>query len=814
MKNRKALLALAAALAVGLGTTAIIGGNEILSLNGVDSTYTLTLSSSSGQITTTNGYADGTVSATTSPLGNSVSFSYVSGLNASGYQGQYKASIGYIYSTTGIKGLSNVNVTFDSSSKMSLYTSNTDDFSSSTATTITSGTDYPVSQNYFKILCGSSYSKVTSIVLTYTCNGSAASSAASSSQSSSSSTPVSSSSASTGTVYSLVTSASDLAAGRKYLIGAKSSGSGVNFLSTAVKTSSGVNYLSPATADIVDSQVTLDSASSVVPLTLGGSSGAYTFVNDSKYLSGASSGGALTFDSSASTYSYWTIDLTSSAATITNNGTTGRTITYNTTYQDFGNNNATSTVYLFVERADPSLTLSSTTLSLAAGSTDTTIIVTASNFSATPSYAVNSNNESVATGSVSGSTLSVSAVASGSATFTITATSGSESASATLSVFVTSASGAYVTIDNSSLTLYKGRASGSVQATAYSFSGTVTYSASSSDSSIASVSINSSTGAATVSPVAVGSAEITFTASNGSESSSAICNVSVETAPTATLALDPTTLSLYASGSAGQITATASGFTSPTYTASSSNTSAATVSMTGTLALVTPVAQGSATITITAKDTYSTKTATCAVTVAAQAAGTTTQYTYYRVAPQYAGSSATTSTYYTVAYSNGMYRVTATHTLTKNSEYTTYDDVAAYYQAFKGYPSNYVAKNSCQYTGNQRCISTYTKTSNTGYLTNINAIRNGSSYIELDIATAGSTSYSSSSTRGVIRVVVFPDGFSDYGSAPVLLYTSDHYAIFVEYGNSYGNWGKQFAGENSSLKNSRSNMDTVLYALS
>jgi len=142
-----------------------------------------------------------------------------------------------------------------------------------------------------------------------------------------------------------------------------------------------------------------------------------------------------------------------------------------------------------------------------------------------------------------------------------------------------------------------------------------------------------------------------------------------------------------------------------------------------------------------------------------------------------------------------MYRGSVTKTLTKNSEYTTNEDVAAYYQAFKGYPSNYAT--SINYTGNQRLISNYSRavTSNTGYLANINTTRNGTAYIELDIATAGSTSYKSSSTRGVLRVVVFPDGFVDYGTDTVAFYTGNHYKTFQEYYNCYGNWGSEYLAE-------------------
>jgi uncharacterized protein YjdB len=841
MKNRKALFALATALAIGLGTVAIIGGHDNLSINAAGTetyscgsiTFGANISTGIGTSLTASSLSAFTTSSniTVSSLSITKSYyksnysttaaSYAARIAASGSSG----SLGFNFGTAlTIKSARVYAAAWDSSPSLVVATANTtasgQTIAESTAPSITdeaTGTgkyyeytlDSSATTSSLTLSC-SSRVYILKIVLCLSGAGSTTSSAASSSASSSSSeTPSSSSSSSAGT-YRLVNKSSDIAVGGSYLIASAKAAGTAYFMGNSTASS---YYRSRIGGTIAD-DLRITPASTMEEFTLGGSSSAYTLTSTKM----SSGNGTLASNTSyttdliiASSANTWTLSFDSSTSAVTiQNVDTNSYIEAATSYFDCSDTSAS--VYLFVKQSDPSLALSSTTLSLAAGSTDTTISVTASNFSSTPTYTVSSNNENVATGSVSGTTLSVSGLTSGSATFTITASSGSESASATLSVFVTSASGAYLTIDNSSLTLYKGRANGSVQATGYNFSGTVTYSASSSSSAIASVSINSSTGLASVSPVAVGSAEITFTASNGSESSSAICNVTVETAPTATLTLSPTSLSLYASGSAGQITATASGFTSPTYSAVSSNTSAATVSMTGTLALVTPVAEGSATITITAQDSYSSKTATCAVTVAAAATGTTTDYSnMYRIAPQYAGSSATSATYYTVTYSNGMYRVTATHTITKNAEYTTYDDVAAYYQAFKGYPSNY--STSISYTGNERLISNYSRTANTGYWANINTTRNAAAYVELDIAVAGSTSYKSSSTRGVLRVVVCPGGFNDYGTDPVCLYTGNHYSSFIEYQNHYGGWGDAFNGEGTTYS-ARTKLTTVTYALS
>lgn len=625
------------------------------------------------------------------------------------------------------------------------------------------------------------------IVLSIGGSGSGSSSSSSESSSSTSSSESTSSSTTTTGTYQLVTKQSQIAVGGVYVIGnAKAAGSGYFLGSTTTS-----SYYRANVSGTINSDLTTTPASGVQTLTLGGSSSAYTFATSSSYLaSNASYTTDLIFASSVNT---WTISFDSSTyACAIANVETGAYVEYTSSYFDC--NSSSSSVYLYVQKGSvgQELTLSSSSLSLAKDATDSSVTVSATGFSGTPTYSVVPNNSSICSGSVSGSSLSVTGLAAGTTQVTVTATYGTdETASAIINVIVSNASGSYVTIDNTSLTLYVGWDSGTINATSYNFSGTVTFAAASSSGS-ATVTINSSTGVATVTPASVGSSTITITASNGSESATATCAVTVEAAPTPTLTLSTTSLNIV-NGSYGTITATAENFGgTAVITASSSNTAAATVSVSSTLVTVTGQAIGTATVTVTA--TYSTrsKTATCAVSVINTDA-TTTEYNPWRIAPQ--TSSTTTANVYTVSYSNGMYRGSVTKTLTKNSEYTTNEDVAAYYQAFKGYPSNY--STSISYTGNQRLISNYTRavTSNTGYLANINTTRNGEDYIELDIATAGSTSYKSSSSRGVLRVVVFPAGFVDYGTDTVAFYTSNHYKTFQEYYNCYGNWGSAYLAE-------------------
>lgn len=129
---------------------------------------------------------------------------------------------------------------------------------------------------------------------------------------------------------------------------------------------------------------------------------------------------------------------------------------------------------------------------------------------------------------------------------------------------------------------------------------------------------------------------------------------------------------------------------------------------------------------------------------------------------------------------------------------TSPEDVCAYYNAFKEFPANYVAKKKFsaakQYFGEDtRCVSTYNRTN--GYVTNVPYFYDdGFQYHEFDIA--GSASYSSN-LRGVVRVVAFEYGFSstNYDSSPVCVFTDDHYGTFSEYLNYGGYFGDRLDSE-------------------
>lgn len=182
------------------------------------------------------------------------------------------------------------------------------------------------------------------------------------------------------------------------------------------------------------------------------------------------------------------------------------------------------------------------------------------------------------------------------------------------------------------------------------------------------------------------------------------------------------------------------------------------------------------------------------------------QATYYRVAPN--TSSGTTANVYSVSYLNGGYQGTLVKTLTKGAYYTTYEDVAAYFQAFAAMPGNYMCADGDDSSGysttknkayavygeDARLWFTYHRT--TGYMTQIPVYNtygdgtNEATYYEIDISTSW-TSYSGN--RGAERLMATPYGIQTYGVVPVVFHTTDHYSTFTEYYNYSGGWGPSFA---------------------
>ncbi len=227
----------------------------------------------------------------------------------------------------------------------------------------------------------------------------------------------------------------------------------------------------------------------------------------------------------------------------------------------------------------------------------------------TMTYSATLSDTSIGTLSVIGSTLTITAVDEGSGTVTVTATD-SLNATATqtfsLKVLPNSDPAAVGTIPAQTVSVTE--TARTVDVSSY-FSdpdgNPLTYSAASSDTSIATASVSEAT--VSITGVATGSATITVTATD-TANATATQNISVtiiaNRAPVRTATIPTQTVSL--SGSAVTVDL-GSYFSDPdgnplTYSATSSNVSKATVSVSGSTLTITAVATGSATITVNATD--------------------------------------------------------------------------------------------------------------------------------------------------------------------------------------------------------------------
>ena len=224
-------------------------------------------------------------------------------------------------------------------------------------------------------------------------------------------------------------------------------------------------------------------------------------------------------------------------------------------------------------------------------------------------YTARSSNSSVARVSVSGSTVTVTGVATGSAQVTITARDPG---------LLTAIQRANVTVEQANRAP---RPVGTIPDETVETGGTVrinaaqyftdpdgdalVYTATSSNTSVASVSVSGSI--ATVTAVATGSATITITARDPEGlTATQRANVTVEQANRAPQPVGTIPAQNLNPGGTVPINA-AQYFTDPdgdalTFTATSSNTSVATVLVSGSIVTITAVATGSATITVTARD--------------------------------------------------------------------------------------------------------------------------------------------------------------------------------------------------------------------
>ena len=231
-------------------------------------------------------------------------------------------------------------------------------------------------------------------------------------------------------------------------------------------------------------------------------------------------------------------------------------------------------------------------------------------------YTAKSSATSKAAATVSGANVTITPVAAGTATVTVTATDGRLTVQQTIAVTVNGAPTGVGTI--APVTLDVGGSAATVDV-AGKFSDlnntTLTYTAESSDTTKATVGMTGTV--VTITPVAAGTVTVTVTASDGTLTAQQTIAVKVNGAPTKVGTIAPVTVDV--NGNAA-IVGVASKFSDPngdtlTYTAVSSATTKATVSVLGATVLVTPKAAGTATVTVTATDGRLTVQQTIAVKV-------------------------------------------------------------------------------------------------------------------------------------------------------------------------------------------------------
>ena len=245
-------------------------------------------------------------------------------------------------------------------------------------------------------------------------------------------------------------------------------------------------------------------------------------------------------------------------------------------------------------------------------------------------YKVASANTKVATAVASGSTgsttVTVTGVTKGSTTVTVTATDiGGLSAAQTFTVTVNQDNRPPTSVKKlSNVTMQMG-GSGSTVNVSSAFSdpdgNTLTYAATSSAKSKATVSVSGNN--VIVTPVAIGSANVTVKATDtgnlsATQTFAVTVNAPPNRPPTSVKQLSNVTIQMGGNGSTVNVS---SAFSDPdgntlTYAATSSAKSKATVSVSGNNVIVTPVAIGSANVTVKATDTGNlSATQTFAVTV-------------------------------------------------------------------------------------------------------------------------------------------------------------------------------------------------------
>jgi hypothetical protein len=258
---------------------------------------------------------------------------------------------------------------------------------------------------------------------------------------------------------------------------------------------------------------------------------------------------------------------------------------------------------------NPTITLSASTFTLPLDRTiEQAVSLSISNFSATATLSITGSNEDSSLGSLSATTanngdvvyVSLEGYYTGECTYTIAANAGSEHAEATLVVTVKNK--ASITLSDTELYMMEGSSAQTITATGQGFTGVPTWTASSDNTAVASTSVGSAS--ISITPVAYGTATITVTGHTAIDGDiTATCAVIVKHTPSLTLDTDAVTLTLGDSPLA--VTYSTAYFSeTPNVTCSNSSDSVCTVSQSGSVITITPVAAGSSTLTVSAHYYY------------------------------------------------------------------------------------------------------------------------------------------------------------------------------------------------------------------
>jgi len=287
-----------------------------------------------------------------------------------------------------------------------------------------------------------------------------------------------------------------------------------------------------------------------------------------------------------------------------------------------GTESATASFTVTVDDSLALLTLDKTSVTVNVDGADAVVAASSSGFTGTVSDEAVSSDTSIATASVSGSNITIHGVKAGSTNVSVTATNGTTRVSKIVAVTVNPTTNPTITLSASTFTLPLDRTiEQAVSLSISNFSATATLSivGSNEESSLGSLSATTANNGDVVYVSLEGyyTGECTYTiaANAGSEHAEATLVVTVKNK--ASITLSDTELYMMEGSSAQTITATGQGFTGvPTWTASSDNTAVASTSVGNASISITPVAYGTATITVTGHTSIDGDiTATCAVIV-------------------------------------------------------------------------------------------------------------------------------------------------------------------------------------------------------